>query len=128
MRTIEYSLKKHIRNNAVVRELDEARQRELWRSTGIGFVVIALVLLNAWQHFELRRHGYLLEQMRQQRASEEAINRHLRLEIASLRAPARIEALATERLRLVAPGPNDAIVIQRVAPAEPPPKSVVAQR
>ena len=38
--------------------------------------------------------------------SEDEINRHLRLEIETLRSPARIERLATGRLRMVAPGPG----------------------
>ena len=56
------------------------------------------------------------------------INRHLRLEIETLRSPARIERLATGRLHMVAPGPEDASVIERVIPAPPPPRSVVARR
>lgn len=128
MDAIEYSLKKSVRNAEVVRELDETRQRELWRSVAIGMLLVALLLVTAWQHFELLQHGYRLEQMQQERGAEEEINRHLRLEIDTLRAPRRIETLAVERLHLVAPGPNDAIVIERVVPAEPPPKSVIASR
>ena len=40
----------------------------------------------------------------------------------------RIEALATQELHLVAPSQGDAIVIERVQPADPPGKSVVARR
>ena len=61
-------------------------------------------MFSAWQHFELLRHGYRLEQMQRERATEDEINRHLRLEIETLRAPQRIEKLATERLGMVAPG------------------------
>ena len=32
----EYAIKKDVRNNPIVREVDEARQRQLWRSAGIG--------------------------------------------------------------------------------------------
>ena len=54
----EYAIKKDVRNNPIVREMDETRQRELWKSVGVaGFVVLAL-LFSAWQHFELLRHGY----------------------------------------------------------------------
>ncbi|MBI4476049.1 MAG: cell division protein FtsL [Acidobacteria bacterium] len=125
---MDYSLKKSVRNVEVVRELDEARQRELWRSVAVSTLVVALVLGTAWQHFELLQHGYRIEQMRQERAAEEEINRHLRLEIETLRAPKRIETLAIERLHLVAPGPDDAVVVERIAPPGPPPKSVIASR
>ena len=91
------------------------------------FLVLVL-LFSAWQHFELLRHGYRLEQMQKERAAEAEVNRHLRLEIDTLRSPARIERLATGRLRMIAPGPDDASVIERVLPTAPPPRSVVAQR
>lgn len=126
MEAFEYAIKKDVRNNLIVREIDEGRQRELWRSVAVGILLVAVMLFSAWQHFELLRHGYRLEQMQQQRAAEEQINRHLRLEIETLRSPQRIEALATDRLHLVAPGKGEAIVIDRVIPAEPPAKSVVA--
>jgi cell division protein FtsL len=66
--------------------------------------------------------------MQQDRAAEADINRHLRLEIETLRAPDRIERLATERLRMVAPGPGDASVIEMVRPTVDPPGSVLARR
>ena len=124
----EYAIKKDVRNNPIVREIDRDRQREMWRSVSIGVVLVAVLLFSAWQHFELLRHGYRLEQMQKERAAEEDINRHLRLEIETLRAPARIERLATERLRMVPPGPTDASVIERVVPSPPPPRAVVASR
>jgi cell division protein FtsL len=126
--TFEYAIKKDVRNNPIVREVDRERHRELWRSVAIGVFLVGVLLFSAWQHFELLRHGYRLEQMQKERAAEEEVNRHLRLEIETLRAPARIERLATGRLRMVQPGPEDASVIERVVPAPPPPRSVVAQR
>ena len=32
----EYAIKKDVRNNAIVREVDEARQRDLWKSVGVA--------------------------------------------------------------------------------------------
>ena len=49
----EYAIKKDIRNNPIVREVDQARQRQLWRSMGIGVFLVAVLLFSAWQHFEL---------------------------------------------------------------------------
>src|SRR5262245_18496810 len=66
--------------------------------------------------------------MQKERAAEEEINRHLRLEIDTLRSPARIERLATQRLGMVAPKAEDATVIERVTSTPPPPKWVVASR
>jgi cell division protein FtsL len=124
----EYAIKKDVRNNAIVREVDEARHRELWKSVALAAFLVLVLLFSAWQHFELLRHGYRVEQMQRERAAEEEAARHLRLEIDTLRSPQRIEALATKRLRLVAPSKDEAIVIERVVPSELPGSSVVARR
>ena len=124
----EYAIKKDVRNNPIVREVDEARHRELWKSVALAAFLVVVLLFSAWQHFELLRHGYRVEQMQRERAAEEEAARQLRLEIDTLRSPQRIEALATRRLRLVAPSKDEAIVIERVVPSEPPSSSVVARR
>jgi cell division protein FtsL len=126
--TFEYAIKKDVRNNPIVREIDRDRQRDMWRSMGVGVFFVSVLLFSAWQHFELLRHGYRLENMQRERAAEEEINRHLRLEIETLRAPGRIEKLAVDRLRMTAPGPDDASIIERVTPSPPPPRSIVAHR
>jgi cell division protein FtsL len=126
--SFEYAIRKDVRNNPIVREVDEQRQRELWQSLGIGCMLVFVLLFSAWQHFELLRHGYRLEQMQRDRATEEEIRRHLTLEIETLRARRRIEKLATEQLGMVAPGPDEALVIERVVPADPPARSLVAVR
>jgi cell division protein FtsL len=126
--TFEYEIRKDFRNNQIVREVDERRLKDLWQSLGIGVVLVLVLLFSAWQHFELLRHGYRLEQMQRDRAAESDINRHLRLEMETLRAPQRIEKLATERLGMVAPAEGQAIVLERVTTPVPPAKSVVASR
>ena len=129
MEAFEYAIKKDVRNNPIVREMDEARQRELWRSVGVAGFLVLVLLFSAWQHFELLRHGYQVEEMQRQRATEDEAGRQLRLEIDSLRSPKRIEALALEQLHLVTPSRDEAIVIERVLPADPPPaSSIVARR
>jgi cell division protein FtsL len=124
----EYAIKKDVRNNPIVREVDRERHLEMWRSVGVGVFLVTVLLFSAWQHFELLRHGYRIEEMQKERTAEEEINRHLRLEIDTLRSPARIERLATQRLGMVAPKADDATVIERVTSTPPPPRSVVARR
>ncbi len=126
--TFEYEIRKDVRNNQIVREVDEQRQRELWTSLGIVSLLVSVLLFSAWQHFELLRHGYRIEQVQRDRADEDDINRHLRLELETLRAPQRIEKLATERLGMIAPGPTDAVILERLTPTPPPARSLVAAR
>jgi cell division protein FtsL len=124
----EYAIKKDVRNNPIVREVDEARQRALLRSTLVSGLLVAVVLFSVWQKFQLVSHGYAMETLQKQRAAEEEVHRHLRLEIETLRSPGRIEELATRRLHLVQPPSDRAIVIERVTAPAPPSKSIVAAR
>jgi len=124
----EYDIKKDIRNNPIVREVDEARNSELWRSVFISILLVVVLIFTAWQHFELRQHNYEIGEMQQQRMRELEVNRHLRLEIETLRSPARIERIATEQLGLVEPTSDVSFVIERVVPSDAPDRSVVVDR
>ena len=117
--TFEYEIRKDFRNNQIVREVDERRLRDLWMSLGVGVALVVVLLFSAWQHFELLRHGYRLEQMQRDRAAENDINRHLRLEMETLRAPQRRAALAGRAA--VGAGPAQRRVERtRAAPAPAP--------
>ena len=128
MEPFEYAIKKDVRNNPIVREVDEARQRELWKSVGIACLLLVVLLFSAWQHFELLRHGYQVEEMQRERAAQEELGRQYRLEIETLKSPTRIEKIAVEKLHLVPPSTEEATVLERVVTADPPAKSVVARR
>jgi cell division protein FtsL len=123
----EYAIKKDVRNNPIVRELDSERQRQLWKSLAIGGLLVLVVLFSALQNFALLQHGYRLQDLQAQKAAEQEINRHLRLELETLRSPERIEEMA-KKLNLVAPQRDQAIVIERVTPTAPPDQSIVAAR
>ena len=97
------------------------------RSCIVGFLSL-VILFSAWQRFALLGHGYEMQRMQRERAEQEEINRHLRLEIETLRSPARIEHIATRQLHLIAPTRDQAIVLERVTPSAPPEKSIVAAR
>lgn len=124
----ERDVKRDIRNSPIVREVDPARLREIWRWVGIGVFLVMVVLFSAWQYQELRQHGYLIGVVQAERARELETNRHLRLEIETLKSPKRIERLATEVLKMVVPSSEDAIVLKRVVPSETPLPGIVAEQ
>ena len=105
-----------IRNNPIVREVDRAQRRELRRSLLILIPFVLFLLVAVWQHHQLLQHGYRLEQLRQEQSRALEVNRHLRLEIDTLRAAARIERIAAEQLRLVPPSADQTTVIERQEP------------
>lgn len=129
-RSFEYAVRKDVRNNPIIREVDLERHRELWKSLGVAGFLALVALFSAWQHFELLQQGYALEQMQRLRADEEEKARLLRLDVETKSALSRIEALAIERLGLVEPATTevDVIVVKRVVPVQRPDETVVARR
>lgn len=124
----EYAISKPVRNRPIVREVDETRHRQHLRWILIALVLVVLGVLATWQHLQVIQYGYRLERLRQERAEQEEIGRHLRLEIEQLRSPKVIERLAIERLHMIPPPRGQAVVIERIAPSAPPPASIVAAR
>ena len=126
--SFEYAIKKDVRNNPIVREVDRERHREMWRSLGIGVFLVIVLVFSVWRHLELLRFGYDLSDIQAERAAAEKVAEQLRVDLEQLRSLARIEHEATGRLRMVMPGPEDEGVIVRVVASELPDGSVVAQR
>ena len=110
---VEFAVRKDIRNNPVVRELDAQQKREFRRIIWLACLSVGLLLFSAWQHFEILSHGYAVERLQQEVEREEIVNRRLRLNLETLRTPQEIESRARRELGLVAPTDKDTIVIQR---------------
>ena len=126
--SFEWAIKKDVRNNPIVREVDLERHRDMWRSVGLSVFLVVVLLFTAWQQFELQQYGYRMEETQKLLDEEAVTNRRLRLEIEMRRSPKFVEERAMKQLRMVPPGPEDATVIERVIEPPAPPKSVVAQR
>ena len=126
--SFEWAIKKDVRNNPIVREVDLERHRDMWRSVGFSVFLVVVLLFTAWQQFELQQYGYRIEQTQKLLAEEEVVGRQLRLELETLRSPAFVETRAIHGLHMLYPGAADEMVIERVVEAPAPPQSVVAQR
>src|SRR5213076_2374232 len=46
MEPFEYAIKKDVRNNPIVREVDNARQRELWKWAGVAAFLVVVLLFS----------------------------------------------------------------------------------
>ena len=124
---VEYAIKKDVRNNPIVREVDRTQRREFMRTLGVAGLVIAMLLFAAWQHFEIVDTSRQMEELRQERTQEAEINRQLRLELETLRRPQEIERRAMSELKMRPASPADTLVIER-APGKSAttPRTVVA--
>jgi cell division protein FtsL len=105
----------------LVRATAPQRWRELGRKMLGGAALGVCLLTYAWQHFECIQFRYSLEQLQSERAQATELNQQLRLEVASLSAPMRIDAIARQQLGLSVPMPG------QVAPAQGAVEGVVAQ-
>ena len=122
---VEYAIKKDIRNNPVVREIDEAQRREFLRTLTDVALVVGMLLFAAFQHYKITTNNYFVSQLERDRAAEEAWNRQLRLELETRRAPQIVESRALGELHMVWPTSKDTLILER-APSAVPAKTIVA--
>ena len=116
---LEYAVRKDIRNNPVVREIDLQQKREFNRMVWLAAMIVGMLLFSAWQHFEIVNSGYKVERLRVEKAAEESFNRKLRLDLETLRRPQYVESYAVRQLRMVAPTSADTLVIERTTASVP---------
>lgn len=124
----EFVVRKQVQNRAIVREVDQARQRDLLRTVIGGGCVLVTVLFAAWQHLDARRLDKEAAVLASQRGRLTEVRRHLELEMQTLQGPARVEAIATRQLGMKAPTRETSAVIERVTATPSPSRSVVAAR
>jgi cell division protein FtsL len=116
----EFFTVKHIDNSRLVRLVAPNHMRECVRVVSLGGLIALCAFLYAWQHFETIQLRYQLESLRSERAQARELNQELKLEVAGLRAPERIDMIARRQLGLTAPVPG------QVAPIDQPPNAVMA--
>lgn len=116
----EYHTLKRIDNSRLVRFAPQAELSEFWRRVGVGAAMAACLLFYAWQHFDCIQVRYRIEQLDAQRARSAELNEQLHLEIATLRSPMRVDAIARNQLGLTVPVPG------QVLPVEAPSSAMLA--
>jgi hypothetical protein len=102
----EFHTVKRIDNSRLVRNVEPAKIRKLWRTVALGSVVAAFFILYIFQHFRCIDLSFQLEDLKGQQMKAAALNSELKLEIAGLRNPMRIDVIARRRLGLTEPLPT----------------------
>jgi hypothetical protein len=123
---LEYAIKKDIRNNPIVREIDREQKREFLRMLALGIAIVGMLLFSATQPFKVRSSGYEIERLRQQLVEEQSLNRKLTLELETWLAPELLGSRATRELRMIAPTSGDMVVLELVPAPSTPDRSVIA--
>ena len=112
MTNLRYQVSRRVANEQLVRQVDRERNKQLVMVTITGLLLAAAVLAYGWQHFEMIRNGYRMEEQKQEREYLVKIQRQLALERASLVSPDRIETIATRELGMVPPSDDQVVVIE----------------
>jgi cell division protein FtsL len=101
----EFRTVKRIDNSRLVRHAEPAKQKNLYKTAGLGGIVAVFFLLYIFQHFRCIDLSFELEELRTQQNRATALNSELKLEIANLRDPMRIDVIARKQLGLTQPLP-----------------------
>jgi cell division protein FtsL len=117
----EFYTVKQIDNSRLARPMAPNRVRECVRLVSLGALLALCALLYAWQHFETIQLRYDLESLRNEQSQAAEFNQELKLEVAGLRSPGRIDVIARRQLGLTAPVPG------QIAPMDLPPNAVMVE-
>ena len=102
----EFHTVKRIDNSRIVRHVEPVKMRKLFRMAALGAVVAAFFMLYIYQHFRCIDLSFQLEDVKAKQAEAASLNSSLKLEIASLRNPMRIDIIARRQLGLTEPLPT----------------------
>jgi cell division protein FtsL len=102
----EFHTVKRIDNSRLVRHVEPVRLRNLYKTVALGAMVAAFLMIYVFQHFRCIDLSFQLEGMRAKQAQAAALNSELKLEMASLRNPMRIDVIARRQLGLTEPLPD----------------------
>ena len=102
----EFRTVKRIDNSRLVRHIEPAKQKNLLKTAGLGGVVAVFFLFYIFQHFRCIDLSFALEELKAQQVRAAALNSELKLEIANLRDPMRIDVIARRQLGLTQPLPT----------------------
>jgi cell division protein FtsL len=102
---LEFQTVKRIDNSRLVRHVEPVKLRNYYRTVALGGIVAAFFMLYIYQHFRCIDLSFQLEDVRAKQTEAAALNSSLKLEIASLRNPMRIDVIARRQLGLTEPLP-----------------------
>jgi cell division protein FtsL len=95
--------------------LDRRDRVRRWRRfffVGLSaLALIGVVLVHVWLRLQVVQMGYALSTISKLQGRLEQENRELKVELATLTSPERLEALARNRLGLVTPDKGQVIVL-----------------
>jgi cell division protein FtsL len=103
--TLQFQTIKRIDNSRLVRHVEPVKLRNYYRTVALGGIVAAFFMFYIYQHFRCIDLSFQLEEVKARQVEAASLNSSLKLEIASLRNPMRIDVIARRQLGLTEPLP-----------------------
>ena len=100
-----------VKRESAARHGRKIRYRHVFLMLGLTAGLIVLVLIHVWLRLQVVRTGYVLSTTSKLQSRLEQENRELKIELATLTSPERLESLARQRLGLRAPEKDQVIVL-----------------
>ena len=102
----EFYTVKRIDNSRLVPHVEPAKMRNLFRTAALGGIIAVFFMLYVYQHFRCIDMSFQLEDLKGKQAQAAELNGKLKLEIATLRDPHRIDIIAQHELGFKRPEAN----------------------
>jgi cell division protein FtsL len=88
-----------------------ARRQNIFWMAGLLVVLMALVWLHVWLRLQVVHLGYVLSTTSKLQSRLEQENRELKIDLATMTSPERLESVARRRLNLRQPEKGQVIVL-----------------
>ena len=99
------------KSQQVNRGRSRRRHRFYFPALFLGLCLVSLALLHVWLRLQVVHLGYILSTTSKLQNQLEQENRELRLELATLTSPDRLEAMARGRLGLTEPERGQVVIL-----------------
>jgi cell division protein FtsL len=101
-----------INNSRVKRHQFHVTRKQIFLIIVMLFLFMGSSIGYVWSTFESTQIGYDLSQLQKEEMRLRETNRKLKLELAVLKSPQNLEVMATQKLGLGQPSPEQIIVLQ----------------
>ena len=103
---LQFQTLKRIDNSRLVRHVEPVKMRNYYRTVALGGVVAVFFMFYIYQHFRCIDLSFQYEDLKAKQLEAATLNSSLKLEIAGLRNPMRIDVIARRQLGLTEPLPT----------------------
>jgi len=100
---VEFYTVKRIDNSRLVRHVAPVKLRNFYKTLLLGGIVALFCMFYVYQHFRCIDLSFQLEDLKAKQVAAQSRNSELKLEIETLRDPARIDVIAQKELGLKRP-------------------------